>query len=97
VTAPDHARLRDELTAIDRRMNAHLSCLLCGEPVPVVAVLEDGLRLFGLTAELLNENDELRRRVGDLERNVARGEHSAPSPSHNAGAVPSHSGPPESQ
>jgi hypothetical protein len=80
VTAPDHARLREELAAIDRRMNAHLSCLLRGESVPVVAVLEDGLRLFGLAAELLDENDELRRRVEDLERRDGKAE-AVPSPS----------------
>jgi hypothetical protein len=63
--APDHARLRDELAAIDRRMNAHLSCLLRGEPVPVVAVLEDGLRLFGLAAELLDRVGAAGRQGGD--------------------------------
>jgi hypothetical protein len=61
--APDHARLRDEMAAIDRRMNAHLACFLGGGPVPVGAALEDGLRLFGLAAVLLDRVEELERAV----------------------------------
>jgi hypothetical protein len=78
--APDHARLRDELASIDRRMGAHLACFLRGGPVPASAILEDGLRLFGLAAELFDENDELRRRVGDLARRAGKAE-AVPSPS----------------